>query len=457
MVRFDSREPGTPARTWTDDERFGTLPQLLLDGVREVIVVAAHPDDESLGAGGLMAECHARGIPVRVLMVTDGGGSHPSSPTRPPSELATRRRAEARRALEAVAPGSPLRFLDVQDGAVRESREAVRERLRSLIGTPVPGGALVAPWRGDGHRDHRVVGEVCADLAAELSLLLLEYPIWMWHWSTPDDPTTPWTRLHALPLSTASVAAKRRAVNAHESQVDALSRAVGDEAALLPSFLSHFDRALEVFICAAQTDPPRSTLPSSYFDATYERHTDPWGFDTRWYERRKRAITIASLPLERFGYAFEVGCSIGVLTSDLAERCDDLLSVDISSAAVERARERLAGRAGVRIERFDVGSGYPPGEFDLVVLSEVGYYFDEPSLARLLAAVERSLSPAGVLVLCHWRHPVRDYPLAGDTVHAMAERRLSLTRLAAHVEEDFLLDVYGSDPRSVAELTGLLE
>jgi len=68
------------------------------------------------------------------------------------------------------------------------------------------------------------------------------------------------------------------------------------------------------------------TLGGDYFDAMYEAATDPWGFEDRWYEQRKYAISLALLPERRYRHAFEPGCSIGVLSGMLAGRCDRLLS-----------------------------------------------------------------------------------------------------------------------------------
>ena len=141
------------------------------------------------------------------------------------------------------------------------------------------------------------------------------------------------------------------------------------------------------------------TLPGGYFDALYARHDDPWGFETRWYERRKRAITLASLPEERYATVLEIGCSIGVLTEQLAARCASILAVDISQQAVDRARARLRQQGHVTVERADVGRRFPERHFDLVMLSEVGYYFDPDSLDTLLERIENPGGPVHTIVL----------------------------------------------------------
>ncbi|AZZ57138.1 class I SAM-dependent DNA methyltransferase [Rathayibacter iranicus] len=193
----------------------------------------------------------------------------------------------------------------------------------------------------------------------------------------------------------------------------------------------------------------------SYFDELYARHEDPWGYTSRWYEQRKRALTLASLPEQRYGSVLEIGASIGVLAEALADRADRLLALDFSAAAVERAARRLAPLEHVRVEHHDITSGVPEGPFDLVVLSEVGYYLRPTALASVLHSIRESLAPSGELVTVHWRHPIEGLELDGDAVQA-AVAELGLHRLARHEEEDLLLDVHARDPRSVARRTGLV-
>lgn len=248
MVMFDSRDPGTSAETWGKDGRLRGLPNLDIAGISELIVVAAHPDDETLGAGGLIAECSKRGIPVRVVVVTDGGASHPESPSILPVHLAVRRRLEVTEAMTLLAPGASLTFLDFDDGSIRENRAQVLVEVRCLVKHASASALLVAPWRGDGHRDHRILGEICAEAVGGTSVTMREYPIWMWHWSDPDSSATPWGDLSVLRLEGNSIDAKRLAVSMHRSQVTALSIAPGDEAVLHPAFLRNFDHGIEVFI-----------------------------------------------------------------------------------------------------------------------------------------------------------------------------------------------------------------
>jgi SAM-dependent methyltransferase len=197
-------------------------------------------------------------------------------------------------------------------------------------------------------------------------------------------------------------------------------------------------------------------LDPAYFDEMYAASADPWGFTTRWYEKRKYAITLSMLPCESYADAFEPGCSIGVMTQQLARRCERLLSCDVAEAAVTAAAGRTAGLPGVRVEQRVLPDDWPPGDFDLIVFSEFLYYFGGDSLQRLLGLAAGALRPGGSLVAVHWRHPVSEYPRSGDEVHEALGRQPGLSRLAEHREPDFIAEVYQHGPAiSVARATGL--
>jgi predicted TPR repeat methyltransferase len=178
-----------------------------------------------------------------------------------------------------------------------------------------------------------------------------------------------------------------------------------------------------------------------YFDRLYDDAPDPWGFETRWYEQRKYALTVAALPEARYRAAFEPGCSIGVLTERLAGRCDAVLATDIVPAALERAQHRLAGHPHVRLEVRAVPEDWPEERFDLVVLSEVAYYLPVPALEMLVERAVASLDPGGVLEAVHWRRET-DYALSGDEAHVVIARHPGLASVAHYEDADFVLDVW---------------
>lgn len=185
--------------------------------------------------------------------------------------------------------------------------------------------------------------------------------------------------------------------------------------------------------------------PDSSLDDLHVGDPDPWGTTRRRYERRKRDLLLAALPRERHGRALEVGCSVGELAAALRTRVDALVAVDASPAAVAVARERLGDDADVRL--LDVPREWPEGGFDLVVVSEAGYFLSPRALDRLVDRVEASLGPGGTLVLCHWRHPMEGWPLDGPDVHERIARRLAdrLPLQASYADRDVELRVHTSD------------
>ena len=199
------------------------------------------------------------------------------------------------------------------------------------------------------------------------------------------------------------------------------------------------------------------TLDPGYFRDQYAACADPWGLAGRWYEARKYAVT-ALLPRQYHDTSFEPGCSIGVLTAMLAPRCDTLLACDAVPDAVASARARTAGLPGVRVEQRVIPGQWPAGSFDLIVLSELLYYFDDADLGQVLGLGIGSLRPGGQLLAVHWRHPAPDHPRSGDEVHEDLAVHPGLARLAGYRDPDFTAEVYGradGDLRSVAQAGGI--
>ena len=166
------------------------------------------------------------------------------------------------------------------------------------------------------------------------------------------------------------------------------------------------------------------SLDAAYFEELYGREADPWGFETSAYEAGKYAHTIAVLGAQRARRGFELGCSIGVLTRSLAAACDELISTDISQTVLDRARRRCADLPNVTFQlACGVGDGLE-GRFDLIVLSEVVYYWDDADLDIIAEGVLRTLEPGGRLLLVHWLGET-DYPRSGDDAVAALNHRLS--------------------------------
>lgn len=182
------------------------------------------------------------------------------------------------------------------------------------------------------------------------------------------------------------------------------------------------------------------------FEAIF-RLPDPWGFESLWYEARKREILLASLPDRRYGRAFEPACANGLLTEALARRCTALVAMDPIPRAIELARARLATHPHVSLEVGELPRDWPDGIFDLIVLSEFAYYLPLAAWQRLAQRAAASLSPQGVIVACHWLRPFRGRQLSPREAHRCIGRQPGLHRQARHLEPDFLLEVWSRDAR----------
>ncbi len=179
----------------------------------------------------------------------------------------------------------------------------------------------------------------------------------------------------------------------------------------------------------------------AYFEEMYRDTADPWQFETSPYETRKYDITVASLPRTNYRSAFEPGCSVGVLSHLLAQRCQSVLATDIIPLALERAAERLAGSRNVRVEYRSIPEDWPAERFDLIILSEIGYYFAEYELKRIVQLSLGSLDLGGHLVAVHWRG-VTDYPLTGARTHEVIDGMGTLRTVAHYLEAEFRLDIW---------------
>ncbi|KQP29726.1 methyltransferase type 12 [Methylobacterium sp. Leaf104] len=170
------------------------------------------------------------------------------------------------------------------------------------------------------------------------------------------------------------------------------------------------------------------TLPPDYFTELYAGNPDPWDFATSPYEHAKYDATLAALGRETYAQALEVGCSIGVLSRRLADRCAALLALDVAEAALDAARARCAPCPHVSFLRAAVPAEWPSGRFDLVVLSEVLYFFTPEDLARIAAHLAAALNPGGEVVLVHWLGET-NFPLSADVA---VETLIGFTR--GHLE-----------------------
>jgi len=229
--------PGTPEAAWGAWPAPSQLPVLDVAGWASAVVVAAHPDDEVLGAGGTIAALAARGARLRLVALTDGEASHPHER----ESIGPRRVTESAAALAALGAGHTevIRFA-LPDSGLAAHEDDVTARLRDLV---AGFDACLAPWDRDIHPDHEVAGR--AARAARGGEGTLWYPVWMWHWARPGDPRVPWDAAVRVPLPRPVAARKRRAIGCFASQLAGRSPGLGP---VLPAgIVAHFTRDMEVF------------------------------------------------------------------------------------------------------------------------------------------------------------------------------------------------------------------
>lgn len=159
------------------------------------------------------------------------------------------------------------------------------------------------------------------------------------------------------------------------------------------------------------------SLTSDFFEALYQENPDPWQFETSTYEAEKYRTTIHALPRALYRSGFEIGGSIGVLTEKLAQRCHSLLSVDVSTIAQEQAIRRCEHLSNINFQMMSVPQEFPNEPFDLIVLSEVGYYWSWSDLRKAQGLIFDRLQSQGHLLLVHWIVDARVLPITGDQVH----------------------------------------
>ncbi len=167
-----------------------------------------------------------------------------------------------------------------------------------------------------------------------------------------------------------------------------------------------------------------ATVPPEYFEEKYKADIDPWQFRTSCYERAKYRATLGSLTRKGYATALEVGCSIGVLTQQLSRRCVSLLAIDASATAIEEAK--AINETNVTFRIANLPAEFPDGKFDLIVLSEVLYYFSAPDLERVAESCAKSISQGGEIIACHWLGET-DYPLPGPDASELFARLIRPT------------------------------
>jgi LmbE family N-acetylglucosaminyl deacetylase len=224
---------GTPAPLWLAEFEERPLPALDLTECQNLVVVAAHPDDETLGLGAMITQLAASGVAVQVVCVSDGGAARPVASASERLRMETILRYESSRATKFLNVPSPV-LLGLPDGDLTGHEYALTEMLTERLEAAGPATWCAATWRGDGHPDHEAVGRAAAAACARTGAELLEYPIWMWHWAVPADAAVPWDQAYSVRTPVWATERKRHAAQCYRSQFTSYTKG---STPILPGFV----------------------------------------------------------------------------------------------------------------------------------------------------------------------------------------------------------------------------
>jgi SAM-dependent methyltransferase len=188
--------------------------------------------------------------------------------------------------------------------------------------------------------------------------------------------------------------------------------------------------------------PPRTACSARAFEDMYRQSRDPWNFSRSEYERGRYRATLDALLRPSYRRAFEPGCSIGELTAQLALRCDHVVATDVAPSAVALARERCRRLDNVDVYQADLADGPPNGPFDLIAMSEVGYYFEPRMLVEIAIATAAELEAGGEFVAVHWLGHSDDHVLGGDEVHGLLGDHLPLEWVKGQRHPGYRIDTW---------------
>jgi SAM-dependent methyltransferase len=183
-----------------------------------------------------------------------------------------------------------------------------------------------------------------------------------------------------------------------------------------------------------------NTVSREFFEQKYRASSDPWDFASSSYELNRYDQIMRVLEGRTFQHGFELGCSIGVLTERLALRCQRLLAMDISPSAVAIARKRCACYPNVTCVEGALPQDLPEDTFDLLIFSEIGYYFERDRLAAVWDLLAKHVAHCGVLIGVHWLGSSADHLLTADEVHHVLRLNNSIRMNVSQRHAGFLLE-----------------
>jgi len=362
-----------------------------LTRMRPFLVLAAHPDDETLGCGGLLARTARLGIEGHVVVLTDGARSH-AAPGWPAGRLAAVRALEVRAAMAALGvPAARLHLLAQPDGELAETDDLTN----AVAKIAATGGAetVFVTDPADSHPDHRAAFRLAVRLVACGAVRgLVTFPV------SQCFEGGDLARFELLTVAT-ELSVKRAALSAHRSQTGSL---------LPPGTGFHLTTgALKPFLDGVERFRPVHAMPGAlpadepgHFDRLFAANPDPWNYGCSSYEQGRHAETVSALGDRRFRRAWEAGTAGGALAERLLPLCEMLVATDASPRATAIARERLGDRADVRCMRLPQDA--PEGLFDLILLSDMLYYLGLDGVIEAAALCRDRLLPGGLLIVVSW-------------------------------------------------------
>ena len=395
-----------------------------------VVVAVAHPDDETLAMGAALARLARDGVRVHVVVMSDGEAAL-DHVGRHVEGLAGRRREELAAATAALGATS-CTSLGLPDGALAQHGAEMTAALNAAV-TAHGARCLATLWRHDPHPDHQAVSRAAREVSGAETTELAEFALWTTHWTDPAEVRDEVVLVESGEMPTL---AKREALSCYTSQSEPL---VEDLDAILPATVLNWPHEYVVRASLPPVTPPAQ--PD--FDAMYGADADPWDVETSWYERRKLSVLLATLPRARYARAWEPGCGPGVVSTALADRVDELVASDASTAAVALARRRPGTPPHVRYEVSELPAVPLDGPVDLLVVAEFLYYVAD--LPAALDALWSACAPGTQVVFLHWAHRPHDAHRGGPEMHAricLDSQRRNAYKVISHTDQDFLLDVY---------------
>ncbi|MEH2312166.1 MAG: PIG-L deacetylase family protein [Nostoc sp.] len=214
------------------------------------LIVAPHPDDETLGCGGAIALLRSLNCDVQVLVISDGTLSHPRSRKYPADRLLALRETETLSALKLLGvEANAVTFYRMQDGSISTQYQSAVSSCRDYI-TEVAPQIIFLPWRYDPHADHRATWKLIKAALHDLHLSprLIEYPIWDWDCEQRGSlPASLEVTTWRLDISTV-VEVKQQAIAAYRSQITDLIDDDPQGFRLSAEMLANFTRPWEVYL-----------------------------------------------------------------------------------------------------------------------------------------------------------------------------------------------------------------